>query len=93
MITFRLKVIPNAAKPRFSLASDGTIVCHLTAQPEKGKANKELVERLANALHLAQRQVQILQGDTTRYKKILIEASLTIEDIYNGLGLSLQKTI
>lgn len=93
MITFRLKVIPNAAKHRFSLASDGTIVCYLTAQPEKGKANKELVERLANALHLAQRQVQILQGDTTCYKKILIEAPLTIEDIYNGLGFSLQKTI
>ncbi len=42
----------------------------LTSAPEKGKANKELVEKLGKILKT---KVKILQGEKSSNKKILIE--------------------
>lgn len=93
MITFHLKVVPNASKHRFSLAADGTIVCYLVSQPEKGKANQELIKHLAKSLSIPQRQVQIIQGDTVRYKKILIDSPISLADLYRCLGLPYQQSL
>lgn len=42
--------------------------------PEKGKANKELVDFLAKQLKIAKANIEILAGKTDKYKKIFIHA-------------------
>lgn len=51
--------------------------------PEKGKANKELINFLAKKLKLAKSDIEIISGDTDRQKKVLLQTS--IEDVENWL--------
>ncbi len=41
--------------------------------PEKGKANKELLGFLAKKLNMPKSSLEIISGETDRYKKILIK--------------------
>ena len=41
--------------------------------PEKGKANKELVEFLAKTLKIAKSNFEIISGATDKHKKILLK--------------------
>lgn len=44
----------------------------ITSKPEKGKANKEIIEELANFFKIKKTQIQILKGHKSREKKIQI---------------------
>ena len=41
--------------------------------PEKGKANKELLEFLAKKLKLAKSKMEIISGELDKYKKVLLK--------------------
>ena len=45
-------------------------VCHV---PEKGKANKELLEFLAKKMKIAKSELEIISGETDKFKKILLK--------------------
>ena len=45
---------------------------NVVSVPEKGKANRELLAFLAKSLKVAKSQLEIISGETDRYKKILI---------------------
>jgi uncharacterized protein (TIGR00251 family) len=47
----------------------------LNSAPEKGRANRELIEFIAQALGVAAAAVTIIRGQTAREKVIRIEAS------------------
>lgn len=47
------------------------IIC-LRSKPEKGKANKELIERLASYFVVSKGKVQIISGLTSRNKVVEI---------------------
>lgn len=82
-ILLRVRLTPNSSscfiKGVFQNA-DG--VCFLkigvVSVPEKGKANKELLEFLAKKLGIAKSNLQIVSGETDRYKKILITAEAAV---------------
>lgn len=93
MVQLSIKVTPNAKKQRCILSGQGLITIYLTSQPEAGKANKELIAFLSDALNVPKSKIELVQGHISRYKKILIDAPLKLEDIYNRLGLSFQQTI
>ena len=42
------------------------------AQPEKGRANAEVEELLAGLFGLSKRQAAVVQGQTSRQKRVLI---------------------
>jgi uncharacterized protein YggU (UPF0235/DUF167 family) len=44
----------------------------VTQAPEKGKANKALVELLAKGLALRKSQIELLSGETSAHKRFLI---------------------
>ena len=46
---------------------------NVIAVPEKGKANKELLDFLAKVLDIAKSSIKVVGGQTDRYKKIMIE--------------------
>ncbi len=72
-IYFRVKVIPGAAKTEVKEEmADETIKIALAAAPEKGAANKELINYLAEELGIRKYQVKIISGLTDRLKLIKI---------------------
>ena len=50
----------------------GRLKVAVTQAPEKGKANKALIELLAERLELKRSQVTLLAGETSSHKKFLI---------------------
>lgn len=50
----------------------------ITAVPEKGKANKELIGLLAKELKVSKSQCDIIGGELDRYKKIKITGDATL---------------
>lgn len=72
-IYFRVKVIPGAAKTELKgEMADETLKIALAAAPEKGEANKELINYLAEELGVRKYQVKIISGLTDRLKLIKI---------------------
>ena len=69
----KIKVIPGAGENKNMGIRNGCYVIKLTAQPEKDKANKKLIEFLAMELKLKKSQLSIVAGKKSRHKEILIE--------------------
>ena len=73
---FLVKVIPKSSKTEFvGCLPDGTWRVKIAAAPDKGKANKELCEFLAERFGVAQSKVEILSGATSRLKRIRVQES------------------
>lgn len=73
MAIFFVKVLPKASKNEI-VGWEGEILrVRLNAVPEKGKANEALIELLAKRYKIPKRDITILQGATSRLKKIEIE--------------------
>lgn len=53
--------------------------------PEKGKANKELLDFLSKMLDIAKSSIKIISGETDRYKKLMIETNVDLENKLENL--------
>ncbi len=71
-ITFQVKVQPNAPRTRILGQHDAALKLALAAPPVDGKANAECIRFLAKFFDLSRSQVDILTGETTRNKVILL---------------------
>lgn len=47
----------------------------VSAPPKDGKANKELVQTLADFFNVTKGDVYIVSGETSRHKRVMIELS------------------
>jgi uncharacterized protein (TIGR00251 family) len=63
---------PGARKVGVQGEQAGALRVAVSAAPQKGLANKALVEVLREALGLKRAQVQLLSGETGRAKRFLI---------------------
>ncbi|HBY05483.1 MAG: hypothetical protein UV38_C0003G0035 [candidate division TM6 bacterium GW2011_GWE2_42_60] len=88
-----IKVIPRSGRQLFSLTKEGVLKCYLQSPPEGGRANKELIDQLSEALDIPRRAMCIVQGATSRTKVVEIEGLVSIDEVWERLGLGLQKTI
>jgi uncharacterized protein (TIGR00251 family) len=50
----------------------GALQVAVSQAPEKGKANKAIIEVLAHELKLKKRQIELLSGETATQKRFLI---------------------
>lgn len=78
------------AKPRSSKAGledvlDGAVRVRIRAAPVDGKANKELVETLADAFGVAKSRVVFKGGETSKTKRLLL-AGVTSAQVAAVLG-------
>ena len=71
MTTIQVKIIPGARKTRVETEAEGLRV-YLNAPPVDGKANKALIEVLAEHFGVRRQQVEIIKGLKTRHKTIKI---------------------
>ena len=51
---------------------DGALKVSVTQAPEKGKANKAIIEVLAKSLGLKRSQIELITGTTSSQKRFLI---------------------
>ncbi len=71
-----LQVQPNAKKNSIEgITPEGYLKIKVNAPAQKGKANKELVHFFSKTLGLAKSRIEILSGEFSRKKQLLIKTS------------------
>lgn len=71
--TFVIRVTPGASRRKISVMADGRLKISVTAPPEKGRANEEVIECLAEKLGIAPSRVRIVSGHSSRDKRVSID--------------------
>lgn len=71
MTTINIRVIPRAKKNLVKIEPDRLKV-YLTAPPQDGKANKLLIEVLAEYYQVKKKQILILRGEKSQDKVVEI---------------------
>ena len=70
----RIKVIPKSSKTELAgYLPDGTWKVKVAATPEKGRANRALLDFLAEHLGIAKSRLRIASGETSQLKRIHVE--------------------
>ena len=72
MKTFKVKVIPNAKKNEVIMEEEKLKV-YVNAPAKDGRANRALIEILADFFNVKKRDVKIVSGEKSREKMIQIE--------------------
>ena len=68
-----LKVIAKAKREEVKKISEHTYRIKVTAPPEKGKANKRVIELLSEELGIKRQHIKIVSGETSNRKIIEID--------------------
>jgi len=68
----KVKVIASSKKASVTILPDGSLKVKVDAQPQKGKANKRLLEILAGYYGVPKSSVKIIHGHTAPVKLIEI---------------------
>lgn len=76
---------PGARRNEVGGEHDGALRVAVTQAPEKGKANKAIVSLLADRLRVPKSQVELLSGDTSSRKRLLVRG-LTPQDLLARLA-------
>ena len=70
-LIIKIKIVPNSSKNDIIIEEEFVKV-KVTAQPIENKANKALVEFLSKTFKIPKTSIQILKGDTSKEKTILL---------------------
>jgi uncharacterized protein len=80
-----VKITPNAGRNEITGFKEGIWQVKISAPPDKGKANKELVDFLSTRLGVRKAAILIVKGQTSRNKVIAVE-NLSSEQILKRLS-------
>ncbi|MBS0208602.1 MAG: DUF167 domain-containing protein [Planctomycetes bacterium] len=75
-----VKAQPGARRNGIVGLRNGALRVAVTQAPERGKANRAIIEVLADELELRRGQIELLSGDTSAEKRFLI-AGVTAEEL------------
>ena len=89
-VVFAAKIVPASSKTGISGFIDGLVKIKISAAPEKGKANKCLLEFLAKQLGVKKNAVSIISGKTSAVKSVRV-VGISAEQLSNKLDLSKQS--
>ena len=70
--TFRVRVQPGATKNEIVGVQEDALKIRINAPPVKEKANKVLIDFLAEKLEVKKSEVEIISGHTSKIKKIKV---------------------
>jgi len=85
-LNFLVKVVPGSSKTCVCGLLDEMLKVKISAAPEKGKANKCLVDFLAKKLGVKKKDINIVSGQTSPVKGIEV-SGITEENLFSKLGL------
>jgi len=74
-ITINVKVIANAKQNSIEFLDDNSIKLRISKIAVDGKANKEIIEYLSDIFDRRKNDIQILKGEKSSHKVILIKKS------------------
>lgn len=77
-MTIKVKIVPNASANEIIGFMQDELKIKLSASPQKGKANKQLIAFLAKEWKLPKSAISITRGKTGRHKLLEIEGLNTI---------------
>jgi len=80
---------PGARQNAITGEHAGRLRVAVTQAPEKGKANKALIEVLAAALDLKKSQVSLVAGETSGQKKFLV-SGIAFEELASRIAARLK---
>lgn len=92
-LIIEVKVLPQSGKALFIVDKSGILKCFIKAAPEKGRANKEVIDVIAKKIGIAKSLISIICGATGRKKLIKIHADITYEQILKTLNSGIQTKI
>ncbi len=69
-MVIQVKVKPNSRQPRLERAADGSLTAYLKSPPVEGRANEELIERLAEHFGVPKSRIRIKSGASSRTKLV-----------------------
>lgn len=72
-VILSIRTQPGSSKNRIIGEYGGRLKLAVTAAPEKGKANKAVIELLADTLRIHESSIHIISGESSRDKRVLIE--------------------
>ena len=84
-IRLRLKVVPGARRSQVVGRLGESWKLRVHAAPERGRANDEVVALLAEILGLAQSEVRVVAGRTTRDKVVEL-SQITLDEAEQRLA-------
>jgi len=70
--TFRVRVQPGASKNEIVGVQEDALKIRINAPPVNGKANRALIDFLAEKLGVKKSEIEIVSGHTSRIKKIRV---------------------
>ena len=70
-LIIKIKIVPNSSKNDI-IIEDEFVKVKVTAQPIENKANKALIEFLSKSFKIPKTSIQILKGDTSKEKTLLL---------------------
>ena len=81
ILILQIRLTPNASKDLVEgerVTADGKshLSVRVRAIPEKGKANKALIDLLAKYFDLPKRNLEVIRGSTSRLKSVSISADV-----------------
>lgn len=88
-VLLHVQVQPRASKNEVAGVLEGSLKLRLTAPPVEGEANKECVKFLAKLFNIPKSSVEIIQGQKSRRKTVLIKGP-SLEQVENTLRQSLR---
>jgi uncharacterized protein (TIGR00251 family) len=71
-VTVQIRARPGAGRQRIVRSDDRGLVVALSSPPEKGKANEELIEFIAESIGVSRSAVAIVRGASARVKLVRI---------------------
>lgn len=72
-IFLMIRLTPNSSKDEFIGYCDEYIKIKVSAPPNENKANKKLLSFLSETFKLSKSSVELVSGDKSRLKKILLK--------------------
>ncbi|KPL80990.1 hypothetical protein ADN00_00080 [Ornatilinea apprima] len=88
-VALTVRVTPRSKKNEIvEILDDGTLKIRLTAPPLEGRANKVLIQFLAEVLSVSESRIDIVAGETGRNKLVTIE-DMDAKDLQARISLAL----
>ena len=74
-VLVNVKAMPGSQKSVIERLRGGEVIVRLAAQPEKGKANGELVRLFMKELECPRAEIELVRGETSRHKVVRLSFS------------------
>lgn len=73
-VAFAVRVVPRARRDEIQGIEGGALKVRVTAPPVGGKANRAVIEFLAERLGVGRSQIEIISGERSRRKVVKLSA-------------------